>query len=350
MKNLSAPTLIKLIFSIIAFVFIFLILYFVIKSAGYSGRWNCKLAYTLAAPFGLFIDQNTAIQNVALTTGITTAATVGALLGSYFIGRKYNIKGLETVTKKILTNKYFIRGVAITTTGSIATYALGTFINSAISNLQEPIVKNLCKTDIININFADWSFLDIDSCIEDFKKEIINVSKRNFVINTYKSSDEKKLLCLTYKIAELITKTYGETIGTSVRTPFAHVHYAIIIKSNQQLQLSLADLLAVLDIMEINENKTFYEVIYQNSEANANPVGNIYNKYMESGIYSRGFSLNKDKGNVKIISMYYDLTNNVEMEDFVIYDTSQDNVLRYYIVTIKYTGLGEIVIVTTKIT
>lgn len=350
MKDLSSPTLVKIIFSVIAFIFIFLILYFVVKSIGYGGRWNCKLSYALAAPFGLFMDQNTAIQNSAMLIGATTVATITAVAGAYFLGKKLNIAGIETIARKILTNKYFIEGISMAGIGAIATYAFGSFVNSGISNLQEPIIKNLCKTNVVTINSLDWSFSDVESCIKDLEKEIKNNSKRKFILNTYKSLDERKLLCLAYKISGFIVQTYGETIGTNVKMPFAHAHYVIIIKENKQIQLSLADILAVLDMMDVNQNKTFYELLYQDSEANANPVGTIYYKYVISNLKSDTFSLSKDKGNVKIISFYYDSTNNFEKEDFIIYDFVSDNTVKYYMIIIKYTGLGKIMTITTKIT
>lgn len=351
MKNLSAPTLVKLLVAIISFTFIFIIFYYVLKSVGYAGRWNCKLSYAIAAPLGLFMDQNAAISNVGFTTATAAVTILAGTVSAYFVGKKFNIPTLMNAAKRVITNKYAKTALTGAIIGGIGLYALGNTVNAGLSNLQKPIIKNMCGTSVINIDMNKWDDSYLDKCIIDLKKEIKVQAKNNWVDQYFMNNsnkNEKIKLCLAYQISKYIIYSFGETIGTSVNMPFAHVHYVIILKSSIPLNLSVADIITVFDLIDIKENKTFYEIFYQKSEANAEPVGSIYyiyNKYCSAK--SDSFSINRERGSIKLIGMYYDLDNEQEKEDYIIYDDeANENV---YIILIKYTGLGEIVVISNKL-
>ncbi|MEM4772953.1 MAG: hypothetical protein QW648_03010 [Nanoarchaeales archaeon] len=351
MRTLSTPTLLRLVLSIISFAFIITILYYVFKSVGYSGRWNCKLAYAIAAPLGLFMDKNTAIKNAGLVTAVTAAAVLGATIAAYAIGKKYNYPSLMNTARNLLTNKYYQTAITGAITTGISLYALGNVVNSALSHLQKPIVKNMCKASTINIDINKWDDLYLDKCIYDIKKEIKNITKRGWVDQYFGVNarrDKKIKLCLAYQIAKYIIYSFGETIGLNVNMPFAHTHYVILLKSSEQLSLSVADIITIFDLIDVKENKTFYEVFYQKSEANAEPVGEIYNLYKTyCNVKSESFSVNKEKGSIRLIGMYYDLDTDQGKEDYIIYDTVSDN--NIYIIIIKYTGLGNIFVISNKL-
>ncbi|MEM4588306.1 MAG: hypothetical protein QXW13_02210 [Nanopusillaceae archaeon] len=354
MKTLSAPALVKLVLAIICFAFIFVILYYMFRGVGYAGRWNCKLAYSIAAPLGLFMDKNAAMQDVGLKTAIATGVAVAGLVAAYAIGKKFDITPLTKATSTILKNKYFQTAATTAIIGGIGLYALGNAVNTGLSHLQKPIVKNMCRMSNVEIDINKWDNSYLNKCIEDIKKEVKNANKISWINQYFGTNSDRSRrirLCLAYQIARHIIYTFGETIGASVNMPFAHTHYAIVLKNSGPLSLTVADIIAVFDLIDIKENETFYEIFYQKSGANAEPTGeiyNLYNRYCNSK--SRSFSVSKDnkyKESIKLIGIYYDSINNQEKEDYIIYNSTYNRQL--YIILIKYTGLGEIVVISTRI-
>jgi len=375
-RSISYGTILGILLAIIVFVIVIVVAKNIFSAANYAGRWECKFAYAIASPLGLFSQESVVVQDAAKWGMIAIGAAVGIVVGSVavraayraglvagtpmFEGFKEKIKVFWEIfeyefsygIKNVLASqkfKTFLKygGATAATLGGI--YALASVSNSIAENMQKPILDNLCKPKIEE--YVDTSDFDDDTvlkmCINDLNKEVLNATKKEFIKNLDK--DKKKVLCLLYPVAKLVIATYGETIGTSVRVGYGRLHYVLLVNYTLGKEIYLSDLLVVLDLMGVNQNKSYYDIIYSQGIAYAKGYGEIYNAYndfrQQKGI---GELKTSDKGVTKIMTLYTFMDNDGKIKEVIGNETRHNNILfrsnGYYMVSFVYDGQGAILI------
>jgi len=374
-RSISYGTILGILLAIIVFVIVIVVAKNIFSAANYAGRWECKFAYAIASPLGLFSQESAVVQDAAkwgmiaigaAVTAIVIAGTVKYLYSKYttegFLhikvvgepltnfkeGVKKIGKDLGSAIKNVLVNQKFktflkYAGEAAVALGGV--YALASVSNSVAESMQKPILDHLCKPKaegyIDTSDFDDNTILKM--CMNDLKREVLNATKRDFVNSL--DNDKKKVLCLLYPIAKLVIATYGETIGTSVRVGYGRLHYVLLVNYSLGKEIYLSDLLAVLDLMGVNQNKSYYDIIYSQGVAYAKGEGEIYKIYKEK---VGGNVTISDKGVTKIMTLYTFMDKDNKIKEVIGNETWHNNTLfksnGYYMVSFIYDGQGAILI------
>jgi len=377
-RSISYGTILGILLAVIAFVIVIIVAKNIFSAANYAGRWECKFAYAIASPLGLFSQESAVVQDaskwgmVAIGLAVGAVALAAVIKGWYakehFDPRKYGYAWVNKITYENLAKQEFwntIKGVltsqkfktflkvGVPTAATLGgVYALASVSNSVAESMQKPILDNLCKPKVEG--YVDTSDFDDDNtilkmCIGDLKKEIFNVTKINFIDSSDLDKDKKKVLCLLYPIAKLVIATYGETIGTSVRVGYGRLHYVLLVNYSLGREIYLSDLLAVLDLIGINQNKSYYDIIYSQGIAYAKGEGEIYNAYntfrQQKGIGELKIS---DKGVTKIMTLYTLIDEKGNVIEKIGDSPDHNNTLfksnGYYMVNFIYDGQGAILI------
>jgi len=381
-RSISYGTVLGILLTVIVFVIVIIIVKNIFSSANYAGRWECKFAYAIASPLGLFSQESAVVQNAGFWGMVATGAAVAAVIAaaaakgiytrySYLkaaelaeeMGKEYEKyakvlrKGADEAIGKsirdtISSQKFrtFLKGAIITGGTFAGIYALASASNSIAESMQKPILDTLCKPEVYGYvdtsDFNDTSILN--SCINDLKKDVYNSTKLGFIdeLNT----NEERELCLLYVIAKLTIATYGETLGASARIGYGKLHYVLLVNYTLGEPIYLSDLLAVLDLMGINQNISYYDLIYSGGAARAVGEGEIYDAYnnylQQNGMEGLMIS---DKGIAEIETLYVDINisdgsiieeyGNTPDSDNILFDTNGE-----YTVNFIYDGQGGILI------
>jgi len=372
-RSISYGTILGILLTVIVFVIVIIISKNIFSAANYAGRWECKFAYAVASPMGLFSQESAVVQNAA-TWG--TVAIVGA--AAIVVGAAA-VKGIKTwyrekqfakgavdywkdifeaeakakgwkAFKEVLANqkvKTFLKGATMTGGALAGTYALASVSNSIAENMQKPILDNLCKPKVEG--YVDTSDFDdssvLKSCISDLKREVLNATKIGYIRGL--DNDKQKELCLLYPIAKLVIATYGETIGASVRVGYGRLHYVLLVNYTLGKTIYLSDLLAVLDLMGVDQNRSYYDLIYSQGVARAIGEGEFYANYTQS---VGGDVRISDQGIAKIMTFYSFMDKNGNTIEKKGDSPGDANILfnrkGEYMVSFIYDGQGAIIIST----
>jgi len=348
-RSVSYGTILGIILTIIVFVIVIIVAKNIFSAANYAGRWECKFAYAIASPFGLFSQESAVVQDAA-KWGMAIIATATAVAVGVAVARSFKkitsegskLKRVWMAFKDALSSqklRTFLKVAGATGATLAGIYALASVSNSIAESMQRPILDYLCKPKLEG--YVDTNDLDLKKCIEDLEKEVLNATKRDFVNSL--DDDKKKVLCLLYPIAKLVIATYGETIGTSVRVGYGRLHYVLLVNYSLEKTIYLSDLLTVLDLIGINENKSYYDLIYSEGIARAKGDGEIYLVY--KGI--RDLRIDKE-AIAKIITLYTLIDENGKVVEKYGDNSDHDNILfkekGYYMVIFIYDGQGGIII------
>jgi len=391
-RSVSYGSILGILLTVIVFVIIIIVSRNIITAANYAGRWECKFAYAIASPLGLFSQEAVVAQEfvksgaAALAIAFTLITTATAIYAYYKTEKPtITIKVLEEIgpkefvyklkEEKVLISREIAKSTfmgvlnnqkykgflkySLYPVGVLAgIYDLASISNSIAETMQRPILENLCKPKVDG--YIDTADLDdevnLKMCINDLKKEVFNNTKKEFIddiINYAESGgysreyykNMTKQLCLLYVVAKSVVATYGETIGTSVKTGYSRLHYVLLVNYSLGKEIYLSDLLVVLDLMGINQNKSYYDVIYGEGVAYAKGEGDIYKKYKEKVGEKIKIS---DKGVTKIMTLYTFIDENGNIIEAIGNETWHNNVLfksnGYYMVNFIYDGQGAILI------
>ncbi|RDD52566.1 hypothetical protein BA065_00885 [Nanoarchaeota archaeon NZ13-N] len=328
-RSVSYGTILGILLAVIVFVFIIIVSRNIFYSANYAGRWECKFAYAISSPLGLFSQESAVVQQAGnwIVAGVILGTAATLVVGT-LITKKYDVKGINyvrvesvsyssfwtyferytlkeaflTTVKKVFTNQKFLKGLAASAAASGLLYGLASASNSIAENMQKPILEGLCKPKFegyIDTNDLESSTI-LEECIKNVKRDIYNISKIEF-LNSLDSSN-KKLACVLYEISKLVVNTYGETIGANVKVGYGRVHYVLFINYSLDKYIYLSDLIAMLDLLGIDSNKSYYDIIYEKSSAFAKGEGDFYRAY--NNFISQKFNKKiyiSDKGLPKIV-------------------------------------------------
>jgi len=370
-RAISFGTILGIILAVIVFVIVIIVFKNLFSAANYAGRWECKFAYAIASPIGLF-SQTSAVVGQAgewglMAVAIGVAATIAAKNSKTLINMLKNYKSavselgeeeakllleaygseVKANIKAIITNRKFLKYVGTGLGISAGLIGLSYLSNSIAENMQRPILDSLCKPQVAG--YIDTEDLNdnnvLNDCITELKKSVYDDNKKNFIDKL--GGNEKKVLCLLYHVNKLVINTYGETIGASVRVGYGKLHYTLLVNYSMSKIIYLSDLLAVLDLMEAKQNTSFYTLIYgAGTVAHANGEGDLYKEYKNK--VGGNVTIDSKGGLPKIIVSYiaYDpnsdkitsIGSNPNDEDIIFKDNGN------YLINFIYDGQGSIII------
>jgi len=373
-RSISFGTILGIILAVIVFVIVIIVFKNIFSAANYAGRWECKFAYAIASPMGLFSQTSAVVGQAgewglaAVTTGalaVITAAARKELRNLLAAIRHYEGAALELGEREVkgflstyfadikarikatVTNRKFLKHVGTGLGVSGGLMGLSYLSNSIAENMQRPILESLCKPQVAGyIATEDLNDNNVlNDCMSEVKKNVIDDNKKEFIDKL--GGNEKKTLCLLYHVGRLVINTYGETIGTGVRIGYGKLHYTLFVNYSMGKKIYLSDLLAVLDLMEARQDKSFYALIYgTGTVAHANGEGELYKEYKNK--IGGNVTIDSRGGLPKIIVSYiaYDpnsdritsIGNNPGDEDIIFKDNGN------YFINFIYDGQGSIII------
>jgi len=373
-RAISFGTILGIILTVIVFVIVIIVFKNVFSAANYAGRWECKFAYAIASPMGLF-SQTSAVVGQAGEWGLMAViAGIGSIIvaknrGAIYNLIKYEFTKRELISelgekaakllketywdefkagiKAVVTNRKFLKYAGTGLGVSAGLMGLSYLSNSIAENMQRPILDNLCKPQVAG--YIDTEDLNdnnvLNDCISEVKKNVYDNSKIEFIDKL--GGDNKKVLCLLYHVSRLVINTYGETIGTNVRIGYGKLHYTLLVNYSMGKTIYLSDLLSVLDLMEAKQNLSFYTLMYgAGTVAHANGEGDLYKEYKNK--VGGNVTIDSRGGLPKIIVSYiaYDpnsdkitsIGSNPNDEDIIFKDKGN------YLINFIYDGQGSIII------
>ncbi len=361
-RAISYGTMLGILLAAVVFVIILIVIKEVLTAANYGGRWNCKFAYAIAAPLGLFSNDVAVIQQAG-TWGFAGTAIAISIALAFVTHRSIKIAAGEegkslfsrikdAITKnrekfmknfrRVILNEKFLKATGYSTLASAALYGIGALSNSIAENLQRPILDGLCKPEAMG--YLDTQYLDNTKCMEEISKEVYDSNTFKFLKGLDK--DSSKEACVLYHIAKMVINTYGETIGASVRTGYGKLHYVMIVRYTVNKPIYLSDLIAMLGILKAKKDLSFYDLIYgKGAVAYAKDEGAFYQEAEKSKVINIQIS---SEGEPKILTALIDATGNevniIGDEHTVIF-----NGKGLYNVEVFYDGQGSIIISAVKV-
>ncbi|MEM4757685.1 MAG: hypothetical protein QW184_00860 [Nanopusillaceae archaeon] len=362
-------SILNIILSVIIFAIVLLIVINIYKSAAYGGRIECKIAYSLSAPFGMFANTGVIMEEagknilvgtaaaltIAITAltlknyrsvaGIKDTSSLDSLIVSVtntYTVNQIKYKSLKTALvnsiKTIFSNQKAVKSLAYAGIFGSSLYGIGMASNQVAVNLQEPILNALCKSE----NYLVITDFNIDTINSEIEKITYNSIKKEYFENL--DNIDKSRFYVAYIIARKALDTYGESLGGSVKLGKMKTHYLIFINytiDNKPIRIS--DIATVLDFMEIKQKNDFvsyYKLLFGESSVRDISYGEIYSSYCNY-ISTRTGSCNvtvSSDGSDKIIGSMLDLNTDNVYESLLIDKPG------IYLINIMYDGLGSIYI------
>ncbi|BBL45221.1 hypothetical protein MJ1_0042 [Nanobdella aerobiophila] len=288
MKKGVSDSVISLIVVIIVFIFILLILFNSLRAVSYSGRPQAKFAYALSGSVSFLVDKPSQVVSSIGTDGliiaggiIAAAAIVGGAIAAHNAEEDENLfnvfsAGAAGSIKSVLGNTAF----EAFTGASAGLLITGDVFNSIASNIQQPILYYLALLDEQSVNLTELNSQDYVSMYQNLNSTYANYIEKKYSCESQPTSTQCENLYLTYRIAQDLYYTYGETLGQSVAIAGAHNEYFLAFfnyndtEDKNQANITLNEVLCMLYMMDYYNVNPFNQMYGSQDINNLDPNEN----------------------------------------------------------------------------